>query len=64
MGLHGGPPERVLEVVAEPLHVAVPLYLALPGEVVVRAVVHDDGLGGVYLGQSLVKQSGVQSEFL
>ena len=60
MGDHGGSPVRVLEVVADPLHVPVSPDLAAPVEEIAGAVLADDGTAGVDLAHNVKHCGGSQ----
>ena len=60
MSDHGGPPVRVLEVVADSLHVSVSPHLAASVEQIAGTVLADDGSAGINLVHHVKHCGGLQ----
>ena len=60
MGDHGGPPVRVLEVVADSLHISVPPDLTSSVEQIGGTVLADDSPAGINLANNVKHCSGFQ----
>ena len=60
MGNHGRPPVRIVEVVAESLHVSVPLDLAPPVQQIAGTILADDSLAGINLAHNVKNCRGFQ----